>query len=145
VKHRRNLPAGGRSIRTLKVGEAMRHALAEVLTRQVVHDELLGRYMVSVSEVRVSPDLRHATAFVLPIGATAVEQQGVLRALARHAPQFRAEVARRINTRYATEIHFELDESFAEGARIDSLLRTPQVARDLAGDEQDGGEQADSE
>ncbi len=109
----------------------MRHALAEALARGHVRDELLARHIVSVSEVRVSPDLRNATAYVMPVGASAEDRREVLRALNRHAPQFRGEVARRVNSRYAADLHFALDESYDEGSRIDSLLRSPQVARDL--------------
>jgi ribosome-binding factor A len=121
----------GRSLRTLKVGEAMRHALADMLARGTVRDEVLERHIVSVSEVRVSPDLRHATAFVMPVGGSAEDQAAVIVALNAHARQFRHEIARTVNTRYAAEIRFRLDESYAEGERIDALLRTPQVRRDL--------------
>lgn len=123
--------AGGRSVRTLKVGEAMRHVLADVLARRDIRDDVLERHIVSVSEVRVSPDLRHATAFIMPVGATAADQEAVLRALNSHSKQLKGELARRVNTKYAAEIHFRVDESYAEAARIDALLRTPRVSRDL--------------
>lgn len=125
-------PAGRPGHRTLKVGEAMRHALAELLARGVVRDPVLDDAIVSVSEVRVSADLRHATAYVMPVGSDAARQAAVLAALNAHARAFRHEVARRVNTRYAAELRFRLDESFAEAARIEALLRTPRVARDLA-------------
>ncbi len=121
----------GRSVRTLKVGEAMRHVLADVLARGTLRDEVLDRHIVSISEVRVSPDLRHATAYIMPIGASAAEQEAVLRALNRHSRQLKGELARRVNTKYAAEVHFRVDESYAEAARIDALLRSPRVARDL--------------
>lgn len=121
----------GRSVRTLKVGEAMRHVLADVLARGDIRDEVLERHIVSISEVRVSPDLRHATAFIMPVGGTEDDQAAVLKALNSHAKRLKGEVARRVNTKYAAEIHFRVDESFAEAARIDALLRTPRVARDL--------------
>lgn len=121
----------GRSVRTLKVGEAMRHVLADVLARGDIRDEVLERHIVSISEVRVSPDLRHATAFIMPVGGTEDDQAAVLKALNSHAKRLKGEVARRVNTKYAAEIHFRVDESFAEAARIDALLRAPRVARDL--------------
>ena len=121
----------GRSVRTLKVGEQMRHVLAEILTRRDIRDDVLDAHIVSVSEVRVSPDLRHATVFVMPLGCNAEQQTAVIKALASHAKALKASVARRVNTKYAADLHFRLDESFAEAARIDALLRTPQVARDL--------------
>jgi ribosome-binding factor A len=121
----------GRSVRTLKVGEAMRHILADVIARGDLRDPVLDRHIVSISEVRVSPDLRHATAYVMPVGGTSDDQQAVLAALNTHARQLRHEVARRVNTKYAADLHFRLDESYAEAARIDALLRAPRVARDL--------------
>ncbi|WP_448581650.1 30S ribosome-binding factor RbfA [Thermaurantiacus sp.] len=121
----------GRSLRTLRVGEAMRHALAELLARGAVrHAELEGR-IVSISEVRVSPDLRHATAFVMPVGGSAEDEAAVLKALNDNARAIRLALARAVNTKYAAEIHFRVDESFAAGARIDALLRNPRVRRDL--------------
>jgi ribosome-binding factor A len=121
----------GRSVRTLKVGEAMRHVLADVLARGDIRDEVLDRHIVSISEVRVSPDLRHATAFIMPVGGTEEDQAAVLKALNTHAKRFKTELARRVNTKYAAEVHFRVDDSYAEAARIDALLRTPKVARDL--------------
>lgn len=115
----------------LKVGESMRHVLADVLARGDLGDEILSRHIVSVSEVRVSPDLRHATAFIMPVGATPQDQDAVLKALNARAKQLKTELARRVNTKYAAEIHFRVDDSYAEAARIDALLRTPEVARDL--------------
>jgi ribosome-binding factor A len=119
------------SHRTLKVGEAMRHVLAEMLARGDVRDPALESAIVSVSEVRVSPDLRHATAYVLLVGGDAGEQSAVLAALNAHARAFRQELARRVNTKYAADLRFRLDETIDEAARIDALLRAPRVARDL--------------
>lgn len=121
----------GRSVRTLKVGEQMRHVLAEVLARGDIRDPVLDAQIISVSEVRVSPDLRHAAVFIMPVGGTEADQTAVLKALATHARALRHEVARRVNTKYAADLHFRIDESFAEAARIDALLRKPKVARDL--------------
>lgn len=129
---KRATDATGRSLRTLRVGEAMRHALADLLARGALRDPALEGRIVSVSEVRVSPDLRHATAYIMPVGGTAEDEAAVLKALAGHAREIRHALARAVNTKYAAEIHFRVDESFAEGARIDALLRSPRVRRDLA-------------
>lgn len=110
----------------------MRHVLADVLARGTLRDDVLDKHIVSISEVRVSPDLRHATAYIMPIGATPAEQESVLKALNSHAKQLKGELARRVNTKYAAEIHFRVDDSYAEAARIDALLRSPKVARDLS-------------
>lgn len=122
---------GTPSVRLLRVGESMRHALADVLARGDVRDPVLEGTIVSVSEVRVSPDLRHATAFVMPLGGQSEDQQAVLDALRRNVRYLKAEVARRVNTKYAADLHFRIDESFAEGSRIDALLRDPRVRRDV--------------
>lgn len=121
----------GRSLRTLKVGEAMRHALADILARGDLREPALERHIVSISEVRVSPDLRHATAYVMPVGGGPAVEAEVLAALNAHARRLKGEIARRVNTKYAADLHFRVDESFAEAARIDALLRSPKVARDL--------------
>jgi ribosome-binding factor A len=122
----------GGSVRLLRVGEQVRHALSEILTRGDVHDETLASHLVSVTEVRMSPDLRHATVFVIPLlGANA---EGVLKALRTHTAYLQSEVARRVNTKYAAKLKFLLDESFDEGSHIDKLLRQPKVARDLGTD-----------
>lgn len=123
--------APGRSVRTLKVGELMRHVLADVLARKDIRDDVLDRHIISVSEVRVSPDLRHATAFIMPVGGTPEDEAAVLKALNSHGKRLKGELARRVNTKYAASVHFRVDESYAEAARIDALLRTPKVARDL--------------
>jgi ribosome-binding factor A len=123
----------GRSVRLLRVGEQVRHALAEILMRGDVHDDVLASHSVSVTEVRMSPDLRHATVFVKPLlGSNETE---VLAALKRNVRYLKGEVARRVNTKYSANLKFLPDESFDEGSHIDSLLRSPVVARDLGGDE----------
>ncbi|MDT9600975.1 30S ribosome-binding factor RbfA [Sphingosinicella rhizophila] len=122
----------GRSVRLLRVGEQVRHALSDLLMRGDVHDEVLASHLVSVTEVRMSPDLRHATVFVKPLlGADEAE---VLAALKKHVRYLRGEVAKRVNTKYAANLKFLPDESFDEGSQIDSILRSPKVARDLASD-----------
>lgn len=129
---RRDEASEGRSVRLLRVGEQVRHALCEVLLRGDVHDDVLASHSVSITEVRMSPDLRHAAVFVKPLlGADEAE---VLAALKRHVRYLKGEVARRVKTRYAADLKFLPDESFDEGSRIDRLLRAPKVARDLSGD-----------
>ncbi|MDO9489940.1 MAG: 30S ribosome-binding factor RbfA [Sphingomonadaceae bacterium] len=124
----------GKSVRTLRVGEQMRHALAEVLGRGEVRDEVLERTIVSVTEVRVSPDLRHATVFIQPLGRQGPDAEAVIVALKRNGRYLKGEVAKRVNTKFAAELHFKLDETFDEASRIDALLRSPKVARDLVRD-----------
>ncbi|MBU3079299.1 30S ribosome-binding factor RbfA [Sphingomonas quercus] len=126
---RRNETSEGRSVRVLRVGEQVRHALADILMRGDVHDDTLASHSVSVTEVRMSPDLRHATAFVKPL--LGADEAAVLKALRTNTAYLQSEVARRVNTKYAAKLKFVADESFEEGGRIDALLRDPKVARDL--------------
>ena len=125
-------PDPERSVRTLRVGEQVRHVLSEILGRGDVHDEVLARHMVSVTEVRMSPDLRHATAFVKPL--LGQDEEAVLKALRTNTAYLQREVAHRVRTKYAARLKFVADESFDEGGRIDALLRAPGVARDLEAD-----------
>ena len=122
-----------RSVRLLRVGEQVRHALSDVLMRGDVHDETLASHLVSVTEVRMSPDLRHATVFVKPLLGR--DEEAVLKALRTNTAYLQSEVARRVNTKYAAKLKFLLDESFDEGSHIDKLLRAPKVAQDLEKDE----------
>jgi ribosome-binding factor A len=119
----------GRSIRLQRIGEQVRHAIAEVLARGELRDELLQRTIVSVSEVRVTADLRHATVFVKALGGS--DDQAVVKALAGHARYLRGEVARAMATKYTPDLRFRPDESYDAGARIDAILRRPTIARDL--------------
>lgn len=130
---RHNESPEGRSVRLLRVGEQVRHVLAEILMRGDVHDDVLGSHLVSVTEVRMSPDLKHATVFVKPL--LGADEEKVLKALRTNTAYFQSEVARRVNLKYAAKLKFLPDESFDEGARIDALLRTPTVARDLDSDD----------
>src|ERR1700750_3274419 len=118
-----------RSVRTLRVGEQVRHVLSEILQRGDVHDETLASHLVSVTEVRMSPDLKHATVFVKPL--LGKDEEVVLKALRTNTAYLQSEVARRVNTKYAAKLKFLADESFDEGSHIDTLLRDPHVARDL--------------
>ena len=121
--------AEGRSVRVLRVGEQVRHVLSEILQRGDVHDETLQSHLVSVTEVRMSPDLRHATAFVMPLLGQDVDV--VLKALRTHTAFLQREVASRVQTKYAAKLKFLADESFDEGGKIDKILRTPHVSQDL--------------
>jgi ribosome-binding factor A len=124
----------GRSVRLLRVGEQVRHALSEVLMRGEVHDEVLTKHPVSVTEVRMSPDLRHATVFVKPL--LGQEEAVVLKALRTNTAFLQKSVAGRVNLKFAAKLKFLPDESFEEGSHIDRLLRSPKVARDLAAGEE---------
>jgi ribosome-binding factor A len=121
-----------KSVRTLRVGEQVRHALAEILQRGDVHDETLAKHVVSVTEVRMSPDLKHATVFVKPL--LGKDEEAVLKALRTNTAYLQREVAHRVKTKYAAKLKFLADESFDEGSHIDALLRAPEVARDLDSD-----------
>jgi len=130
-QHRESV--AGPSQRQLRVGEAVRHALAEVLAQGEVHDPVLEGHMITVPEVRMSPDLRLATIYVMPLGGR--DEQAVVAALERNKRYLRGVVARKVNLKFAPDIRFRIDERFDEAERIEKLLRTPQVARDLAKDE----------
>ncbi|PXA95729.1 30S ribosome-binding factor RbfA [Nostoc sp. 3335mG] len=126
-----------RSVRLLRVGEQVRHVLSDVLARGDVHDEVLASHFVSVTEVRMSPDLRHATVFAKPF--LGKDEEVVLKALRTNTAYLQSEVAKRVNLKYAAKLKFLIDESFDEGSRIDQLLRDPKVARDLEPGENEGG------
>ncbi|MEO9469624.1 30S ribosome-binding factor RbfA [Parasphingorhabdus sp.] len=119
----------GRSVRLLRVGEQVRHILSELLMRGEVHDELLTSTSVSVTEVRMSPDLRHATVFVKPL--LGANEADVLKALKTNTAWFQKEVASRVKMKYAAKLKFLADESFDEAAHIEDLLSNPKVAQDL--------------
>ena len=122
----------GRSVRVLRVGEQVRHILSEILQRGDVHDETLASHLVSITEVRMSPDLRHATVFVKPL--LGKDEAAVLKALRTNTAYLQREVAHRISQKYAAKLKFMADDSFDEGSHIDALLRAPTVARDLEQD-----------
>ena len=120
----------GPSQRQLRVGEEIRHVLVEILARGHLRDPELQGVSITVSEVRASPDLKHATAYVMPLGGGKVGD--VVKALKRASGYLRSEVARAIRLRVAPELSFAPDRSFEEASRIDSVLRRPEVQRDLA-------------
>lgn len=120
----------GPSQRMLRVGEQVRHALAEVLARGEVRDDVIEQTVISVSEVRMSPDLKIATAFVAPLAAK--DNDAVIKALAHNAKFIRGRVSGALRQmKYMPEFRFRLDTSFDNMAKIDQLLRSPEVARDL--------------
>jgi len=130
--HRENTPGG--SQRQLRVGELVRHAMADMLTRGEVHDSVIEGHLITVPEVRMSADLRLATIYVMPMGGRDAEQ--VVAAFERHKKFLRAEIAHRINLKFAPDLRFRIDERFAEAERIDKLLHSPEVARDLKKDDE---------
>lgn len=117
------------SQRQLRVGELLRHALSDMLTRGDVHDDVIAHHVITISEVRLSPDLKNATAYVMPLGGEDVAP--VLKALESNKRFIRGELAKRVNLKYAPKLFFEVDTSFDEGSRIDRLLNSPDVRRDL--------------
>jgi len=123
--------ATGPSQRQLRAGEVIRHAIAEILSRGEVHDPVLQGHMITVPEVRMTPDLRLATIYVMPLGGQ--DKQPVLDALEHNKRYLRGEIARRVNLKFAPDIRFRLDDRFDEAERIEKLLRSPQVKRDLEG------------
>lgn len=133
----------GPSQRQLKVGEALRHALAWVLERATFRDPALQGVVVTVTEIRMTPDLKHATAYVMPLGGA--HAPDAIEGLNRASGYLRHEVAKQVPLKFLPDYRFELDTSFDEGARIDALLNRPEVKRDLEpktakepGDSEDG-------
>ena len=121
------------SVRLLKVGERVRHILSELLARQEVHDDVLSAHTVSVTEVRMSPDLRNAKVYVKSL--LGEDEAKVLKSLQQNTAFFQREVAKRLGLKFAPKLQFRVDESFDEASRIDQLLGDPRVRRDLDDDE----------
>lgn len=121
------------SVRVLKVGERVRHILSELLARQEVHDDVLSAHTVSVTEVRMTPDLRNATAYVKPLLGS--DEDAVVKALRQNTAFLQKEVAKRLGLKFAPKLRFQPDESFDEADRIERLLSDPRVQRDLGEDE----------
>src|SRR5205814_9091241 len=133
--HQKKSAAPGGSQRQLRVGETVRHAMADILAQGSIHDADLEGHIITVPEVRMSPDLKLATIYVMPLGGRDTDK--VLAALDRNRKFLRGEVAHRVNLKFAPEIRFRVDDRFDEAERIQKLLRTPAVQRDLAPDSQD--------
>src|SRR5256884_4914362 len=129
MRNQRRNQTPSASQRQLRVGELIRHALAEMLTRGEVHDPVLEGHMITVPEVRMTADLRLATIYVMPLGGRDAGE--VVAALERNKRFLRGEIARYVNLKFAPDIRFRIDERFDEADRIENLLRTPAVQRDL--------------
>ena len=132
ARHQHRDPSAGGSQRQLRVGELIRHELAGMFSRGGIHDPVIQVHMITVPEVRMSADLRLATIYIMPLGGR--DEKEVLDALDRHKRYVRGEIARRVNLKFAPEIRFRIDERFDEAERIEKLLRTPVVQRDLGGE-----------
>jgi len=132
-RHNQKGAAPGGSQRQLRVGEAVRHAIADILAHRSVHDPDLEGHIITVPEVRMSADLKLATVYVMPLGGRDTEM--VIAALERNKKFLRGAVARRVNLKFAPDVRFRVDERFDEAERIEKLLRTPAVQRDLASDQ----------
>jgi ribosome-binding factor A len=134
--------AAGPSQRQLRAGELVRHALVDVLRTEEIADEALTGVSVTVTEVRMSPDLRHATCFVEPLGAGlgGVQTDAVTAALNRHAKFLRGRLGRHIELKFTPDLRFVHDESFEAARRMDTLFNSPLVRRDLEAGEDDGSE-----
>src|SRR5690606_36739327 len=129
LRHHNREAARATSQRALRVGELIRHALAEMLSRGDIHDPVLQSHMITVPEVRMSADLKLATVYVMPLGGKDIDV--VIAGLDRNKRFLRGEIARRVNLKFAPEIRFRADERFEEARRIDALLSSPAVRRDL--------------
>ncbi len=127
-------------MRLLRVGETIRHALSEILGRDTLQDPDLLGVPVTVSEVRVSPNLRNATVFVLPLGGD--NQDAVVEALQRVAPHLRGQLGKVVRLKYLPQLYFDLDRSFDRASHIDDLLADPHVSQDLQDQGEGGAEEA---
>jgi len=119
----------GASQRMLRVGELVRHAIVEIFAQEGVHDPVLEGHMLTFPEVRMTPDLRQATIYVMPLGGR--DAKVVITALNKNKRWIRGALAKRVEMRYMPDLHFRTDDRFDEAERIDKLLRSPEVARDL--------------
>ena len=126
---KQSFTAEQQSVRVLKVGERVRHILSELLARGEVHDDVVSAAHIAVTEVRMTPDLRHATAYVKPL--LGAGEDDIVHALRQNTAFLQREVAQRLGLKFAPKLRFRKDESFAEADRIEALLRDPKVLRDL--------------
>src|SRR3978361_308032 len=127
--HQKKSSAPGGSQRQLPAGRLVLHAVADILAEGSVHDPDLEGHIITVPEVRMSPDLKLATIYVMPLGGRDIDK--VIAALERNKKFLRGEVARRVNLKFAPDVRFRVDERFDEAERIEKLLRTPGVQKDL--------------
>jgi ribosome-binding factor A len=131
-KQKRDSAPGGGSQRQLRVGELVRHAMAELLIRGDVRDPVIEGHLITVPEVRMTADLRLATIYIMPLAGRDADE--VVAAFERNKKFIRGDIARAINLKFAPDIRFQIDDRFAEAERIDKLLRSPEVKRDLTKD-----------
>jgi ribosome-binding factor A len=131
-KQKRDSAPGSGSQRQLRVGELVRHAMAELLIRGDVHDPVIEGHLITVPEVRMTADLRLATIYIMPLAGR--DADAVIAAFERNKKYMRGEIAHAINLKFAPDIRFQIDDRFAEAERIDKLLRSPEVKRDLSKD-----------
>ena len=129
MPRKKNVSGGEPSQRMLRVAELIKHRLSELLTRGMIHDNILETHVVTVPEVRISADLRNATAYVMPLGGKDLGE--VLEALRRHKKYIRSEIAHAVNLKFAPDIEFSADETFDEASRINALLSSEKVKEDL--------------
>lgn len=129
AKPRSSATPTGPSQRGLRVGEIIRHALSKMLSRGDIRDDVLESHIVSISEVRLSPDFKLATCYVMPLGGKNIE--AVIEALNRHKKFIRGAISHKINLKFAPELRFFADSAFAEAERIEKLLHSPEVRRDI--------------
>ena len=122
----------GPTQRQLRVAEIIRHAIADILTRGQIADPDLDGVVITVPEVRISPDLKNATALVMPLGGR--DTKKVMAGLERSRKWFRGQIARRVNLKYAPDISFRLDTRFDDDDAVTQMLHRPEVARDLDGE-----------
>src|ERR1700739_1309810 len=141
-RHHQRDQSAGASQRQLRVGELIRHELAALLSRGDIHDPVIEQHMITVPEVRMSPDLRLATIYIMPLGGR--DEEDVIAALERNKRFVRGEIARRVNLKFAPEIRFRIDERFDEAERIEKLLRTPVVQRALESEDESDDEKNES-
>jgi len=137
-RHHKKDSAPGGSQRQLRVGEVVRHAVADILSQGSVHDPVIQKHLITVPEVGMTADLHVATIYVMPLGGRDTDK--VIAALERNKKFLRGEVARRVNLKFAPDVRFRVDERFDEAERIEKLLRTPAVQRDLAPNSPDSEE-----
>ena len=123
-------PGAEPSQRMLRVGELIRHAAAQLLARGEIADPVLEKHVVTVSRAKMSPDLKLATIYVMPLGGA--DEPEVLEALERHKKFLRGELAHKVNLKFAPELRFRIDDTFDNASHIDALLNSERVRRDLS-------------
>ncbi len=115
--------------RQLRIGELIRHKLAEMITSGEIHDDVIASHVITVPEVRLSPDLKLATVYIVTLGGT--DTDAVLKALDHNKRFIRSELAQAVNPKFAPDVRFRRDETFEEASRIDALLASPKVRQDI--------------